>query len=253
MYEQLIFQSAVGSNKMANQLGDANVCPFCNRDLLRDVLAQDGPILLVKNKYATLQNTLQTVLIETEDCSADICSYDAAYMRRLVSFGIDHWLEMADSGTFKSVLFYKNHGPLSGGTIQHAHMQIVGLENIDYRALMDASMFEGHEIHREGGNLVNASCKPRACFLEINVITPVRDDIFLADMIRKAVRYIMIEQPHCSSYNLFFYQWQGGIVCKIVPRYVASPLFIGYSISQISDQLESLSVKLRSIFASADN
>ena len=39
----------------------------------------------------------------------------------------------------------------------------------------------------------------------------------------------------CDSYNLFFYQVRGSIRVKIFPRYTASPLYMGYRITQVVD------------------
>ncbi len=241
----LHFLSEIGKEKFIYQ--GENQCPFCNRAELSDILAEDDSILLVKNKFATLADTFQTVLIETANCSADITTYDSNYMRKIISFGIDHWLAMEQSGNFKSVVFFKNHGPLSGGSINHAHMQIVGLKDIDYKLNLNDDIFEGIEIHKDGNCLLNLSIKPNVCSTEFNIITTPRHDHFLADNIQIIVKYIL-NNLKCSSYNLFFYQWKKSIICKIVPRYITSPFFVGYSIPQISNRLNKIVEEIQKIY-----
>lgn len=242
--KHLTFLFHIGKNKFSNQ---GTRCPFCNREDLAEILDEEGSVLLVKNKYQTLADTFQTVLIETDDCSADITTYESDHMRKVVTFGTDHWLRMEESGEYRSVVFYKNHGPLSGGTVKHAHMQIVGLKSIDYRQDLSDEIFEGIEIHTEGNCSVNLSTKPKACSVEFNIITVPRDDEFMADNIQTVVKYLLT-CIKCTSYNLFFYQWNGSIICKVVPRFVTSPFLVGYSISQTSNRLDEIAEEVRKEF-----
>lgn len=225
--------------------GSVAKCPFCDKDALTDIIASDGDILLLKNKFATLESTFQTVIIETDDCSADMSNYSEAHMNRLISFALDQWQIMDDSGKYKSVILYKNHGPLSGGTIDHAHMQIIGMECIDYRDNLYDEMFEGIEITRDGDCLLNISTKPHSCATEYNIILPERNDAFLAETIQTIVRFVL---RHCNSYNLFFYQWKGSIICKISPRYVTSPFLVGYDIPPTTNRIPLVVEELSHIF-----
>lgn len=225
--------------------GRQSACPFCNRQELSEILDEDGAVLLVKNKFPTLEHAFQAVIIETDDCSANIATYTKEHFRRIITFGIDHWLKMEKSGDFKSVVFYKNHGPLSGGSINHAHMQLVGLEDIDYKQNMNDEMFEGIEIYSEGNSLLNISTKPNACPIEFNIIAAPRHDRFMADAIQNVVKYILGQN---GSFNLFFYQWHDSIVCKVVPRYVTSPFLVGFSIPQTSSRLNSIAEEFRKTY-----
>ncbi len=240
----LCFLSGMLREKFDYQ-GGGNPCPFCSREELSEILDEDGPIVWVKNKFPTFADTYPTVLIETDNCDENMFTYDRDTMRKVISFGIDHWLAMEKSGEYKSVVFYKNHGPLSGGTLDHAHMQIIGLKNIDYRQSLNDGMFEGLEIYREADCLLNLSTRPRAVSTEFNVIVSPRNDIFLADQIQIIVKYLLNQWP---SFNLFFYQWKESIICKIFSRYVTSPFLIGFSIPQISDRLETIAEKLRKAY-----
>ncbi len=240
----LYFHFNVGMEKHIHQ-GKDNTCPFCSRESLSEIIDEEGSILLVKNKYQTFDNTDQTVLIETSDHNADITTYDIEHLYHVITFGINHWLKMEESGNFKSVVFYKNHGPLSGGTINHAHMQIVGLESIDYRKYLSEDMFEGIEIYREDNCILNISTKPKSCATEYNIITTPRNDIFIADQLQIIVKHIL---KHCNSFNVFFYQWKDSIICKILPRYVTSPFLIGFSIPQTFNDLHTFVKKIKNTY-----
>ncbi len=240
----LRFISGIGKEKFSQQ-GNSGKCPFCRPEENSEIIDRDGPIVLVKNKYATLADSFQTVLIETDDCKADIRSYNTEYLRRIITFGIDHWQKFENSGDFRSVVFYKNHGPLSGGTIEHAHMQIVGLEKIDYRANLRDEFFTGIEILKNENSLVNLSCSPLSSAIEFNIIAMQRDDHFMAECIKILVEYIM---TYTESYNLFFYDRKGSIICKIVPRWVSSPYFIGYFLPQITDGLTGIARQAKKFF-----
>lgn len=239
----LSFLSDIGREKFIYQ-GSEYLCPFCHREKLSEILDEDDSILLVKNKFPTLANTFQAVLIETNDCAANMSTYDITHMRKLITFGINHWLTMEKSGDYKSVVFYKNHGPLSGGSINHSHMQIVGLKDIDYKLNITDDIFDGIEIYKEENCLLNISTKPNACLTEFNIITPPRNDNFMADNIQNIVKYIL-NYIKCSSFNLFFYQWKTSIICKIVPRYVTSPFLVGFSIPQTSNRLNTIAEEIQ--------
>ena len=57
-------------------------------------------------------------------------------------FALGCWQQMIDSQQYRSVLMYKNKGPLSGGSLVHPHMQIVGLEQEDGYAALTSANFE---------------------------------------------------------------------------------------------------------------
>ncbi|SDF52422.1 DUF4931 domain-containing protein [Sporolituus thermophilus] len=240
MTTHLAFDTWLSRLKPENIINRETKCPFCDRSSLVGVLAEQGPILLIKNKYPVLQDAFQTVLIETDHCDAELSTYPQDHLYAVIRFGVENWLNMEKSGEFKSVLFFKNHGPLSGGTIRHPHMQIVGLKNIDYRRNISADQFEGLIVHRDGGVEFNISTKPRVGFFEFNVILHDFDRLdAMADAIQTAAHYILNGfHKNCTSYNLFFYHFAGRIWVKIVPRFVMSPIFVGYAIPQVSTHLE---------------
>ena len=239
----LEFNVNIGRQKPESIINTAAKCPFCDRSHLTDIIDCEDALMLIKNKYPVLKNTLQTVLIETDECMSELSLYTPDHLHHLFRFAFRHWLAMEASGDWRSVLFFKNHGPLSGGTIRHPHMQIVGLKDVDYHDALDPSIFEGITLLEEDGVLLNLSSKPRIGFSEFNVITKdtEKTDRF-ADYVQAAVYYILYEFPgrSCSSYNLFFYHHNEQYIAKIMPRFATSPLFIGFGLPQVSNQLEAV-------------
>ncbi|KEO84840.1 DUF4931 domain-containing protein [Tumebacillus flagellatus] len=238
-HTHLHFDSMLGRQKPNSIVNRTTACPFCDRDSLEDVLAEQDSILLVKNKFPVLRDTLQTVLIETDECDSELWLYSREHLHKLIRFGVEQWEAMEATGEFRSVMFYKNHGPLSGGSIRHPHMQIVGLKHLDYRREVSWEQFEGLVITEQPGVELNISTKPRIGFFEWNAILRDRSQIDLwADYIQMATDYVMNHfNKNNNSYNLFFYEMDGVLLCKIVPRFPTSPLFVGYSIPQVSQNI----------------
>ena len=238
----LIFLNDINKDK-PNEFKKVNMkeCPFCNRDELTDIIDQKGPFILLKNKYPTIKDTYQLVLIETYNCDIDMGDYSVEHMQELIRFGVKHWLKIEESGEFKSVIFYKNHGPHSGGSLKHPHMQIVGVKNIDYRLNVTRECLNGDVIWADAGVELNLAREPKIGFMEFNVKAKGDGSVErLADCIQIVTHYLLHHfHRGCNSYNLFFYQFsQEEISVKIVPRFVTSPLFVGYSIPQVSSRAE---------------
>jgi diadenosine tetraphosphate (Ap4A) HIT family hydrolase len=239
----LHFQSQVSHNKPMTLNQTKDPCPFCDRARLRDILLEDGPIILLKNKYPVLAGTEPLVLIETDDCLGELSEYPPDHLFKVMDIAINQWLDMEKDPRFVSVLFLKNHGPLSGGTIRHPHMQIIGLEKLDCRQYIRLSHFQGIPIHRENQVELNLSTHPLVGFYEFNLVTPSVQSLHtLALLIQKTVHFLLntFRNKSCDSYNFFFYHINGVIYCKIIPRYVTTPIFMGYLIPQIPDNLQEI-------------
>jgi galactose-1-phosphate uridylyltransferase len=247
---QLLFDAEIGKNKPVTLGNGGDGCPFCRRDQLEGIIAEDGPILLVVNKYPVLQDAFQTVLIETEDCHSELSLYPKTHLYRVIRFGVEQWQEMIQSGQFRSVLFFKNHGPYSGGTIRHPHMQIVGLRHIDYADMITSASFTGNIINRDTGVELNLANQPRIGFFEFNVrLANIAYLNKMADYIQIITHYILHHfHRNCNSYNLFFYQVEGEIVVKAMPRFVTSPLFVGYAIPQVSTRAKDVIQEIQSLY-----
>jgi hypothetical protein len=71
----------------------------------------------------------------------------------------------------------------------------------------------------------------------------------MADYIQIVAHYLLNNfYKGCKSYNLFFYQLEGRILVKVVPRFVTSPLFIGYSIPQVSNRAEEVVKEIQELY-----
>ncbi|MBD1372615.1 DUF4931 domain-containing protein [Hazenella sp. IB182357] len=245
----LKFRSQIGRRKPENIVNVENACPFCDRESLEGIIAEEDSILLLKNKYPVIENADQTVLVESDHCEGDLSTYSKDHLYRLVRFGINQWLSFEQSGRYQSVLFFKNHGPLSGGSMRHPHMQIIGLYDVDYQENIDIAQFEGIPIHIDTQVELNLSTKPRAGFIEFNVIiSDLAATHRLADHLQNIVHYV---RHHMSdSYNLFFYHCEGKIAVKIVPRYVMSPIYVGFSLVQVPDSIEERAEQVRKLYYS---
>lgn len=246
----LVFDTRIGGTKPVTVVDHGHKCPFCHRDELQGIIAEDGPILLIANKYPVLRDTVQTVLIETDDCTSELSVYPRDHLHRVIRFGTEKWLDMMAGGEFASVLFFKNHGPSSGGTIRHPHMQIVGLRRLDYTANIPPASLEGMVISRDGGVEIAIADRPLVGFVEINLgLADLGHIDRLADCLQICAHYFLHHfSRFCDSYNIFFYHVGGRITAKIMPRFVTSPIYIGYAIPLLSTRIPDVAADLKRIY-----
>jgi len=165
-------------------------------------------------------------------------------------FGTEKWLDMITSNEFTSVLFFKNHGPNSGGTIRHPHMQIIGLRHVDYTANIPPASLEGILISSDGGVELSIADKPLVGFVELNLkLADLRQLDRLADYLQICAHYFLHNfNRHCNSYNIFFYYIDGQITAKVMPRFVTSPIYVGYVIPQLSTRISDVAADLKRIY-----
>jgi ATP adenylyltransferase/5',5'''-P-1,P-4-tetraphosphate phosphorylase II len=242
MHTYMNFQTSIARTKPSTLHNQEDSCPFCDREtIFREgvVISQDGPFLLIENKFQTLENAYQMVLVETETCEDDLSTYDKQHLHALFDFAIRNWLDIEASGTYRSVIFFKNHGIHSGGSIHHAHMQIVGLYDVDYREHLRPEHFTGIVIDSVPGVEFNVSTRPRGSFTEFNVVLSDRDALHkMSEYVQIAVHFILTHMnKRYKSYNIFFYEYEGKIIAKIVLRAPGSPYLMGYSIIQVPNNL----------------
>lgn len=247
----LYFNTTIGVQKPESIRNKETPCPFCARDQLTDILAVEGSIIFLKNKYPVLENAYQTVLIETDDCHAELSTYPFEHLHKVLRFGLKHWREMENSGLYESVIFFKNYGPFSGGTIAHPHMQIIGLYDLDYQKNMEEEAFNGILINEGNGVTFSLSTLPRIGFYEFNVQMNEEADYAeeFGEYIQTAAHYILHHFPFRStSYNIFFYHFNENIYAKIVPRFVTTPIYIGYGLPQVPNNLEWMADQVHRIY-----
>ncbi len=209
-------------------------CPFCNREALTDILETRGDMIWLMNKYPVMNDTWQTILVESAECCSDIVTYERDEWRDIMAFGIEKWQETEARRDFVSVIYYRNFGPLSGGSIRHPHSQIIGFRRHDYRNAVTVSNLDGDVVMENEDVRCTLSSCPIGSLHEINVRLLRPEGIpTMADAVRHAVRWACSPGGwNYNSYNLFFYDL-GAIYCKIVPRAVTSPFFHGYRLAQV--------------------
>ena len=248
------FNTDIGRQKPENIIHSDNACPFCATEELTDIIATDGDIILLKNKYNVIEEADQFVLIEGRDCDADMPDYTRDHMHRLIAFGMAHWKQMRTSGKYDTVLFFKNYGPYSGGTIRHPHMQLVGFPTFQQELAFHRTEFVGLTVDERDGVVLNLSTQPRVGFWELNIVPADAAAITtIADYIQIAVDFLMkaFRRP-LTSYNIFFYNEGDEIFIKVMPRFATSPVFIGYNIRLLPSNLTEMRDQMRAIYFDRD-
>lgn len=263
----LVFDVMQAKGKPDDRRRPDGYCPFCDTANLTDIIRRDGESIWLVNKFRTLRHTMQTVLIESSEHEGDIAEYAPEENRRILRFALSCWDEMIASGKYASVLMYKNFGPLSGGSLVHPHLQIVGLEREDGYAALAPENFTGIDVWRRGRVSLNISTAPIMGFFELNVVAPqgiassqdpadrAEADRFF-DVIQVAVRYVLNGHHggRASSYNLFFYHFGGMTIAKVLPRWVVSPYYVGYRLAQVNAEttLDKDAARLAELLACLD-
>lgn len=246
------FNTDVGKTKPENMRNKNNSCPFCDVEHLTDIIDTDGDIIFLKNKYNVIEGSDQFVLIEGKDCDIDMPSYSKNHMRRVIKMGIKHWKNLLDSGKYEEVLFFKNFGPMSGGTIRHPHMQLVGFPKLNSELLFDTAELSGIVIAKENNVELNISDFPRVGFGELNIIFEEGGNLDTpADFLQIGVHYLMnYFRKNLCSYNIFFYHRDKKIYAKMMPRFATSPYFVGYNIHFLPRNIYSIAQEVGEIYFS---
>lgn len=236
MQDPILFKHSIAVQKPRSLQADP--CPFCQPETLTNILAQDGDKIWLLNKYPVMEKTWQTVVVETAEHEADITTYTSAEWCDILHFGLQHWRETRASGKFRSVIYYRNFGPVSGGSIRHPHGQIIGCEEFDYLREVRPEHLTGEVLHRAPGVEVTFADRPICGLREFNVRL-AREEALpeFAEAIRRLVCFLRSAQGlGFGSYNIFFYAAGDAEYCKIIPRGITSPLFLGYGLTQIPDE-----------------
>ncbi|MCI6870223.1 MAG: DUF4931 domain-containing protein [Selenomonadales bacterium] len=256
----LDFNVSLGRQKPRTIINPGRQCPFCDIDSLTGIIDTEDDMILLKNKYNVLEPSDQYVLIESSRCDADIPDYSPEKMYKLIRFGLKHWLAMIASEEYEGVLFFKNNGPLSGGTISHPHMQIIGLPEVNPELFSMPEEFEGISVRSEKDIHLNVSTCPRIGFTEINITCNTEAFIMDEEQIRILASYIQnsiifikdyfSSMTHHSSisYNIFFYLCNDMIRVKMMPRFPTSPLYIGYGLHLKPSNIDEIAKKLGELF-----
>lgn len=165
----LVFEPGVARKKPENIRHRENPCPFCDVAGLSDIFRHEDDRIWLMNKYRTLRHTVQTVVIESSDHEGGPSRYDRKTNRRVFRFALECFAAMSADARFASVVMFKNFGPLSGGSLLHPHMQIVGLEDANAYARVSPENVAGTEVYRTEDVAVTLSEHPVMGLEEINV------------------------------------------------------------------------------------
>lgn len=244
------FDTNIGSTKPENIIQVENACPFCDVEHLTDIIEMDEDIIFLKNKYNVVEGADQFVLIEGRECYVDMPDYSKEHMRRVIKLGLKQWHHLLNCGKYEEVLFFKNFGPMSGGTIRHPHMQIVGFPKLKSELLFFPEEMYGIVIKEKDGVEMNISNCPRIGFGEINVVPQINGNLdILADFIQIGVHYLThYFRKNLTSYNIFFYHKDKQIYVKLIPRFATSPYFVGYNIRFLPNNINHIADEIRKIY-----
>ena len=244
------FNTDIGRTKPENLVHADAACPFCDVEHLTGIIDTDDDIIFLRNKYNVIEHADQFVLIEGRDCDSDMPDYTAEKMRRVIKMGVRHWKNLLESGKYEEVLFFKNYGIMSGGTIRHPHMQLVGFPRLNSDLLFDEAELRGIVIGERDGVELNISNCPRVGFGELNVVVEPGGSLdALADFIQVAVHYVKnFFNKRTNSYNIFFYRRAEKIFAKVMSRYVTSPYFVGYNIHFLPNNVERIAAEIREYY-----
>lgn len=248
------FNTDIGKTKPENIVHTENACPFCDVEHLTNIFDTDGDIIFLKNKYPVIEGADLFVLIEGSSCDDDMPSYSREHMRRVIEMGLKHWRELLNCGKYEEVLFFKNFGPMSGGTIKHPHMQIVAFPKLKSELLFDERELRGLVIFEKNGVELNVSNFPRVGFGELNIVFERGGSVeTLADFLQIGVHYLMnYFRKNLSSYNIFFYHSGEKIFAKMMPRFATSPYFVGYNVHFLPRNISQIAEEVFKIYFSKD-
>ena len=246
------FNTDIGKTKPENLVHAEAACPFCDVEHLTDIIETDGDIIFLRNKYNVIEGADQFVLIEGRECELDMPDYPKEKMRRVIKTGVRHWKNLLASNRYAEVLFFKNYGVMSGGTIRHAHMQLVGFPRLNSDLLFDEAELRGVVIAERDGVEFNVSNCPRVGFGELNLVVERGGSLdTLADFLQVGVHYVKnFFNKRTDSYNIFFYRRDERIFAKIMSRYVTSPYFVGYNIHFLPNNVERVADEVREMYFS---
>ena len=244
------FNTDIGSTKPENIIHTNNACPFCDVEHLTNIIDTDGDIIFLKNKYNVVEGADQFVLIEGSECNIDMPDYSNEHMRRVIRLGLKHWKSLLDSGKYEEVLFFKNFGPMSGGTIKHPHMQLVGFPKLNSDLLFFPEEMRGIVVNTLNGVEMNVSNCPRIGFGEINIVPQIDSDLdTFADFIKIGVHYLTHHfRRNLTSYNIFFYHKERQIYVKLIPRFATSPYFVGYNIRFLPNNINRIAQEIKFLY-----
>lgn len=242
MQKPIIFNLDIGNKKP--YFSKNKRCPFCSTKSLTNIICKQKDIIWLMNKYPVLEGTWPTVIIETEKHDDEFTKYNSSKLHSVFSFLFNKWLEVESSNKFKSVICFRNYGPLAGGSQRHPHSQIIGLNNYDYKKSITEKCFLGPKIFDNSDCTVSMSNSPLYGIGEFNISLKKDGDLnIFADSIQNCARFLLNDfLIPCTSYNIYFYNLKQ-IHAKVIPIITTNPLHRGYYITNILSDNNRVSIK----------
>ena len=99
--EPLIFHLQVARKKPENIKHPEGYCPFCDRENLTNILDKDGDSILLVNKFRTLQDTMQTIIIESKAHLGDQSNYSQLENRKIIKYVLECWQKMINQNKYR--------------------------------------------------------------------------------------------------------------------------------------------------------
>lgn len=240
----ITLNTAASKNKPNTVVSKNGVCPFCNDKkplILQDglMLEDRGEMFWAENKFPLLENTYQTLIVETNKCGESIATYDLTYAKELFKFIFECRDKMLNMNKFKEVIFFKNHGVYSDSSISHSHSQLVGLKDQTYSHSEIEDSLNGPVVFEDNNLRVTVSSIPRAEFYEFNVVwnkEHTNEDYVY--WVQGLIKYLTVfKHGKFSSYNLVFHETTTENIIKVVPRKPNSIYYIGFGIRQTPNDI----------------
>lgn len=233
--------------KRTNTFKDVSAaCPFCNWEALKkehNVYEEGDNWLFIDNKYPAFNKEDGDcyVFVETRDCKQNLSTYNDDYIIEMFRFLHKKWISFLKDDSYQSVMFFKNQGALSSGSIRHSHMQMIPLKKRNVFSDLKKEFFDGQLVEKDKRTRLTLSTDPISEFYEWNIETPL-DGSELSSFcyyLKRMSQYIGQTHGSKASYNLAFYPFGGFMHCKIILRTrPSSVLLLAYNLKQVPNNLE---------------
>lgn len=176
-------------------------CPFCDFENLNQKILkkhENLQMLWCENKYPTLTEFEQTLILETDKCNYTLHQYEVDYIYELYKFIFDCANELHEK--WNDVIILKNKGLKSGGTVPHDHTQIIG---VPFESIPpNKEVFEGLSLLESDSCSINVSDKPLSEILEFNISFHEWNKDVAKEM---KIFFEFLNKEEITSYNIIYF------------------------------------------------
>lgn len=245
-------------NKPNTIQNNNNHCPFCSFDNLKNehgVLGEKDNMLWIKNKYPVLEGAEQTLIIETNTCEGNLGNYQEEVAKDLFRFAFENRDKMLQTNKFKEVVFLKNSGARSDGSVHHAHMQLVGLKEVEISKAAITDSLSGEVAFENEHTKVLLADNPTGEKYEFAVIWDRKsEEMDYVKRVQQIVRYLSVfKNGKFQDYNFYFHEDENVKVLKIIPRGYVSIYLLGFGVKQVPNDLKEIAEELRVFIQREEN